>query len=228
MNLEDRKFFWKEYLVGDKDEAVKFLHEKRPKYLYKFRNGDERDVSALESGKIWFSRASRQNDENDCKVVHRGYEVKDFQKNILICCFSEVMEEKMWSDYANGYRGFCLKYRVEDLNKMTLPVLYVKKNEMHFNKPCIKSEKMLTVYEKDENKWSEENEWRRILINDAEGSRLFQKNFVTISDEDPGILWDICNPVEIIMGKDIASDIEKRLIDFSNMNNIYCYKERGC
>lgn len=127
-------------------EAKELVCKNRPRSLYKYRAGNEWDISALKTGKIWVSRASFLDDDEDGRVhLEDANEIlsildsiavleekfknpkykravntvfEDSKMNSAVCSLSEISDnEFMWENYANNAQGFCLEYDFEKLCK---------------------------------------------------------------------------------------------------------------
>ena len=105
-------------------------------------------------------------------------EINDAKKNDLICCFtSEKNNPLMWTHYANCYKGFLLKFRVDNPQNI-LKVVYIDDIGIcYINNNISDKDKNYLI---DLNciikgkKWEKQKEYRTI-INDKEISE-FNKN----------------------------------------------------
>ena len=113
---------------------------KYPKYLYKFyplfdsRTESKKRLKTLRDGFFWLSYTWQLNDPTEF-----NYHLNDqsglfnmltsvYRSDHRITCFSaKLLNLPMWSHYTNGYRGFCVKYRVLDPPVNIYKVTYTKR-----------------------------------------------------------------------------------------------------
>jgi hypothetical protein len=135
-----------------------------------------------------------------------------------ICSFSERPDSiLMWTHYADESKGFCVGYNLKELNndltELLLPVRYndslIEVDDTFFDgKENNKSLHInsLTLKSTD---WEYEKEWRLLLL--AENEEEIQKVQLPV-------------PKEIILGLNITSENQEKLLDIATANNIPCYK----
>lgn len=160
MDNELRKKIIDEFASGNVAEATELLLENEPQYLYKYRSGKSYDIDALKKKKLWISRATEVDDEEDGKIYiedifkqalklmqqeNNEYKAPKYEETVnhisditkqevFICSFSEVCEnDDMWKRYANDSSGFCIEYNFKDLfikDLICLPVSYEEKSPL--------------------------------------------------------------------------------------------------
>lgn len=149
-------------LMEDSLNAYKCFHEKSrvglhpESELYSFRPFNEYSLSDLANKEITLVHPSEFNDPFDTLILHWTkrfekhctekqhikpykssfdyYRVRSFVKDALnIKAYQNIL---MWSHYANGHKGYCVKYRFDedfdsksDLNMRFQPVVYAKRGE---------------------------------------------------------------------------------------------------
>lgn len=193
-----------------------YLSEHKPNYLYQYRSGSEQDYKNLFNQQIWFSFPLYLNDPFE-------YEYGTYSDGVLISCFSERCDSLlMWSHYANGHSGYCVKYKYDDIckyfNYNLFPVIY--SNERF--KPTIKesgnSGEIISTFMHKSCEWKYEKEWRLIkLISITD--RKFPKRYAR-----KGEIVEMPKPTEIIMGchyNDYNSRL--KLAKYCKENNIALY-----
>jgi hypothetical protein len=97
----------------------------KPKTLYKFFNNSEYSLDSLQNGYFYFSHPKHFNDPFECLNNREEFIIKNasnkenainHRDNIGVCCFTTNNENPlMWGHYTNNYRGFCLKFKNENL-----------------------------------------------------------------------------------------------------------------
>jgi hypothetical protein len=135
-----------------------------------------------------------------------------------ICSFSEIHNSTLlWTHYADEFKGFCVGYNLKELNndltELLLPVRYsdslIEVDDTFFDGRDSNESLLMNSLTLKSSDWQYEKEWRLLLL--AKNSEKMQK--VQLPD-----------PKEIILGLNIASDNQARLIDIANTKNIPCYK----
>lgn len=135
-----------------------------------------------------------------------------------ICSFSECRDSSlMWAHYADGFKGFCIGYNLKELkNELTdllLPVRYsdslIEVDDTLFNGGEINKSLLMNSLTLKSSEWQYEKEWRLLLM--AENTEKIQKVQMPV-------------PKEIVLGLNITSENQDRLIDIATDNNILCYK----
>lgn len=122
---------------GKIEEAYAYQANSVPDYLYKFvwldNNGElnEKKLSSLEKGEIWFSSRDAVNDPfefagiyiDKSKMRDNGWESdfieiikNDILNSLFLASFTSNMSDNipMWAHYANKSEGFCVKYEVNE------------------------------------------------------------------------------------------------------------------
>lgn len=131
-------------------------------------------------------KVERKEAEKSIKSLAKNYLVDEFFelfsekftegliRNLRVLCFCERGDDiRMWSHYANGHRGFCLKFRTEGLerNKLNLGSVAYVPNYPRTDLKDMDDEKLLNsvVFAKSDD-WEYELEWRNIMHSDVIGS----------------------------------------------------------
>ncbi len=136
-----------------------------------------------------------------------------------ICSFSSVNDSPpMWLHYSADYSGFCVGYDIKelknDLTDLLFPVRYtnelIEVDDTFFSGEEPNDSFYIDSLTRKSKEWSYEHEWRLLLIADSE--ELHQKVFLPI-------------PKQIILGKNISEENEKRIIEIAGINNVSCYKQ---
>jgi hypothetical protein len=135
-----------------------------------------------------------------------------------ICSFSEVRDSiLMWTHYADELRGFCVGYNLKELNNdltdLLLPVRYsdslIEVDDTFFDGGEANKSLLMNSLTLKSSAWQIEKEWRLLLI--AENTEKKQEVRVPV-------------PKEIILGLNITSENQIRLIGIATAYNIACYK----
>jgi hypothetical protein len=89
-----------------------------PTFLYKYFKANDDNLNTLNDGYLYFSNPKNFGDEYDCLVSDDEYinQIIDDSKNIRnkigVCCFCTIPnEDLMWDHYADGFKGFVLKFK---------------------------------------------------------------------------------------------------------------------
>lgn len=172
-------------------------------YIYKYMPVNEFAIRSLINNDLYFNHLDNFNDPFDCAcnfyrgeekdaISNRRYidgydkyfdnEESDFSKIIKdivgICCFTEKENDfLMWSHYANGHRGICLKFEWKKDSTFFegLKVQYDDKLPIvgHFlNKEFNKEEAAMTILTKLK-PWEREAEIREIVIDPTNRLKKF-------------------------------------------------------
>ncbi len=156
--------------------------------------------------------------------------LKEYQNDLIeindelhrICSFSEIRNSTLlWAHYADQSKGFCIGYNFKelknDLTELLLPVRYsdslIEVDDTFFEGQDINKSFLINSLTLKSSDWQYEKEWRLLLL--AEKSEKMQRVQLPV-------------PKEIILGLNITSENQARLIDIANTNNIICHKvEKG-
>ncbi len=106
-----------------------------PNYVYKYQSANSYNLNALENGYLYFPRPIQLDDPFDClpsyefdgsTEVNRPFQgaAHDVGQGIqlvrnqfgVMSLTTKNDSILMWSSYADGHRGFCLKFRTHELN----------------------------------------------------------------------------------------------------------------
>lgn len=166
-----------------------------PKYLYKYFSLNNFSIDSLENDYIYLSNPKDFNDPFDCNrnlIAQKQKELGDWEyverlndiSDKGIACFSENgMEPLLWSHYANSYRGFCLKFKVESLINAQDDSVKLKRVIYSQSPEVISQEHPFSSYYQyllKLNNWNYEQEWRLLFQNpsNAENRFYFDKNCI--------------------------------------------------
>lgn len=245
MNDEKRKEVLDLLLKGCSTERV--IESNLPINLYKYRAGNTWDLDALENDSIWMGNAVQMDDSFDSKLLlteefkekieymttYNDYFQKEKYKLLLnddaiqndcyICSLSEISDsEDMWKRYADNDKGFCIEYNTKELlTKLEIPLLPV-----YYGEKCKYDEKILSDFSKTamifENflvkhkvgingeDWYSQREWRIIA---------FSKNLSLSESNKNGKCIHIIKPTKIIMGRQIADTVKRRIISWKEKDD---------
>jgi len=111
-------------------------------YLYKYKSGDLRDFISLKNDKLWVLNYERQNDPCDLMirvnkemVLSAGYSEETIHSSLLpflkalyrassIISFGKKPNNRvLWVAYADGYRGFAIKYESQAVEEVLKGIL---------------------------------------------------------------------------------------------------------
>lgn len=132
---------------------------KNEKYIYKFYSFDTNTnlnfskLKTFENNKIWFSPYYCFNDPSefcinyDLEIASNKANIKkEVIKNFVeiikqindLSSFTTDMNDRMWKEYANNYKGFCVKYEILDFESF-YPIIYADKNALDFTNTIIEN-----------------------------------------------------------------------------------------
>lgn len=227
-------------------DASKIIEENLPLYLYKYRNGNEWDLDALENDSIWIGNASKMDDPLDSKFALTSKDKKQLeyminiekpdkaskykkllddnaiQKDCFLCCFSEIADsEDMWKNYANNEYGFCIEYNTKELESeikfLLLPVYYDKKVQYSAQELSNMSKREMIVRTfLLKNKIGENGE----DWNSQREWRIisFRKSLGLSETVENGTYISVPKPTKIILGKRVLDNVKKRILNWNAQN----------
>ena len=213
--------YFEEKDIGDKEKAIALVEESQKKITEAFKQFDvlhfqEGLKALLELPRVWF------------------------RERLLIYCLTyDNNNRKMWEDYADNRKGFCIEYDFSDLDKYSfedlkkllyfVPVYYAK-NQPYFNVQKLfdfvidrEIDPKISYYDYGIEKnvfkvlpykhadFACEREWR-LYVDNIKGdiqSNIFDFPFISA----------------IYMGHDVGSEDEKRLKTIANNLKIKLYKQ---
>lgn len=166
-----------------------------PKYLYKYFSLNNFSIDSFENDYVFLSNPKDFNDPFDCNrnlIAQKQKELGDWEyverlndiSDKGIACFSENgMEPLLWSHYANSYRGFCLKFKVESLINAQDDSVKLKRVIYSQAPEVISQEHPFSSYYQyllKLNNWNYEQEWRLLFQNpsNTENRFYFDKNCI--------------------------------------------------
>lgn len=171
----------------------------------------------LESWRVIWDIADKMGES----ALHKFREelIKESEKLHRICSLSSVNDSPpMWLHYSADYTGFCVGYDIKelknDLTDLLFPVRYtnelIELDDTFFNGEEPNDSFYIDSLTRKSKEWSYEHEWRLLLI--ADSQEVNQK---------------VCLPIpkQIILGKNISEENEKRIIEIASINNVPCYKQ---
>lgn len=92
----------------------------KPESLYKFYSlNDEYSLLNLLKNQVYFSNSLNFDDSNDCVIL-------GVNANILVSCFTSVVNDYMWENFGGEHNGFCVEYDVNCLTSKLGDGLKVK------------------------------------------------------------------------------------------------------
>jgi hypothetical protein len=150
----------------------------------------------------------------------------DFQNELIkindevhrICSFSEIRDSTlMWAHYADQSKGFCIGYNLKELNndltELLMPVRYtdslIEVDETFFNGEETNQSFLMNSLTLKSSEWHYEKEWRLLLL--ALNTEKMQKVQMPV-------------PKEIVLGLNITSENQSRLIEIANIKQVPCYQ----
>ncbi|MBN2879969.1 MAG: DUF2971 domain-containing protein [Clostridia bacterium] len=158
MEFYDEYFSLPNSLISKGDnERIKYKEEYIRKkandnYIYKFIpftddiELNESKINLLAKKELWASCYAYFSDKSETQYnyninrVNRKtrISIKAIRNMILtskemndVSCFTYEKCERMWTEYANGYNGICLKFALLDMDKF-FPVIYLDKEKVDF------------------------------------------------------------------------------------------------
>lgn len=152
-------------------------------------------------------------------VIEQSIANEDIKKLFKVSSFSEYNDLLlMWSHYAHNHTGFCIEYDIEPLpidhplTKSLYPVAYSKEfvniTEYYLHKTQNPNpDYLLPVMIKKSLEWEYEQEWRLIIIDDAE----------------IGIEFSMPKPKAIYLGSKFDPDNLKKVYTFCSTHKINLY-----
>lgn len=164
------------------------------------------------------------------------------RKAQFVCSLTEAYDNpKMWEEYADNYKGFCIAYDftqdiradlLDDLSlvcavKGLLPVFY-KKRKPKFNSYKFQlSQYKDTFYESKDEYWSPTIQLQLYLQMLVKNPKYFneQEWRVVICGEEAGLVR-FPFAAAIYIGKDISEKNKEKLIEIATKNNLNVYQQR--
>lgn len=185
----------------------------RPTWLYRYRplrraivGGSEfadseiidRELSAIEQKYIWCSSYSLMNDPMEgffrsSSMVRESERYREFitavrseKLSIGIASMSETWDnELMWAHYADGFRGICVRYSVQNLlsglgDQAALARIAYGDRPHYLNLRGMRNgdERARAILSTKNLKWSYEREWR--LFSPASGKATYENKAATV------------------------------------------------
>lgn len=148
-----------------------------PITIFRYRAGNDMDFEALESNQIYLSNMCIQDDgfEGKYEIKFKKHLNNDTLKKIMqnmvddfieyvrshfyIACFAESRKnEKMWEQYADNSKGFCIEYNLQACKEYIFPVIYKMEKSIYFESLNEwEARKFLLI---KHSKWDWQDEWR--------------------------------------------------------------------
>lgn len=182
------------------------------------RSYDEIVLELISNGKITQVQLDDFEDRY-LGVIKQSIANEDIKKLFKVSSFSEYNDLLlMWSHYAHNHTGFCIEYDIESLSiahpltKSLYPVAYSKDlvdiTDYYLHKTQNPNlDYLLPVMIKKSLEWEYEQEWRLIIINDAE----------------MGIEFPMPKPKAIYLGSKFEPNNLKDIYTFCSANKIDLY-----
>lgn len=213
MNAMERMEYLKSGNSFSDSAHLEYISLHKPKYLYQYRSGDVLNYKNLFNQQVWLSFPLYLNDPFE-------YNYGTYANGVLISCFTERYDSLlMWSHYANGHSGFCVKYNFDDIYKYAklnvFPVIY---NTERF-RPVLKEKgnagEIISTFIHKASEWKYEKEWRIIKLISVVDRKILKLY------AQKGELFGMPKPVEVIMGCHLYDyDNRLKLVEFCKDNNI--------
>ena len=131
--------------------------------------------------------------------------LQNYARNMYnICCFSaESNNELMWSHYANPHKGFCVGYRIKELNNdmkhLTLPVIYTQKCYVEISDwDDVDGSMCMHLLTMKSPEWGYEKEWRTFFRPNPPCHKEIMPTPSVVylgartSDKDANAIYEIC------------------------------------
>lgn len=228
-----------------KANADLFMNEQCPKYLYKYfsipdKKKDKKErFRQLKDELLWLSTTKLLNDPfdlmmaktnfNDYEKFYKDYLSEVTNESVILCLTTNPTNSLMWSHYSNAYKGFCVKFKVE--NFTAYPIEYISKPHdytkiykdfydnkdriIYQNDVCAKkyAYRLQPMYYLKQKCWKYENEFRIIKKkkeNDNNGSLFNAKD---LGLEIVEIIYGFnCQPEDVELLKTVCDSINKKRI----------------
>ncbi|AMC10099.1 hypothetical protein Lupro_02025 [Lutibacter profundi] len=101
--------------------------ELNPKYIYKYFNNEKHNLESLAKNYFYLSHPKDFNDPFDCLNNLPYSKLSSDVNSMGVCCFSQIRNiSPMWGNYANNYKGFCLKIDTEKLKNKNRNIFFSK------------------------------------------------------------------------------------------------------
>ncbi|WP_040252207.1 DUF2971 domain-containing protein [Psychroserpens mesophilus] len=166
-----------------------------PNFLYKFFRADKYSLASLKDSYLYFSNPSGFGDEYDCLISNDDIitditnDDENIKENLGVCCFCTVNDEdQMWDYYADGFKGFALKFKN---NSKFLPYssdIAIKSHVMYLKDNGSNNPNLIETLKSLENKHVPEvtKFWKKIVLYHHELCRKrikynFEKEYRVIS-----------------------------------------------
>jgi hypothetical protein len=192
---------------------IEYLSKYKPKYLYQYKSGNDKNIENLLNQQIWLSLPLYLNDP-----FEQEYGV--YKDGVLISCFTENYNSLlMWSHYSNGHQGYCVKYNFDEIfnyfQSNLFPMIYSSERF----KPTItergNANEIVNTFIHKALEWKYEREWRVIRLVPVNRQKL--TNVVI----NKGELAKIPKPVEIIIGCHFWNwDRQQKIVKYCKENDI--------
>lgn len=164
------------------------------------------------------------------------------KRDQFVCSFTETNDNpKMWEEYANQYKGFCIRYdfsqgiRIDLLDNESsvsaieklLPVFYTNRRPKFDSYQFQLEQYKDTFYEVEDEYWSLDIAIKLDLQMLVKNPRYLneQEWRIVIRGEESGLVW-FPFATAIYMGKDISKENKDILIKIATKNNFSVYQQR--
>ena len=164
------------------------------------------------------------------------------RRTSFVCCLTETNDNpKMWEEYADNYKGFCIGYDFSQGIKIDLlanensvlalkgllPVFYTNRRPKFDSYKLQLEEYKDTFYENEDEFWSPTISTKlkmQMLIKHPRYSNE-QEWRIIVRGEESGPIW-FPFATTIYMGKDISKENKEKLIKIATNNNFNIYQQK--
>ena len=200
------------------------------KYLYKYKSGNDLDLSALKKDALWVSNYACLNDPSDFPIYSKSLseeEIEDyyeaFRSSFSCISFSSTpYNRSLWNYYAGKMDGMVIAYQTKDIYKALsdygIKTLY--SNSVAYDGKKFDFSKQISqgkfkdidpdcFFHKDES-WKQEKEYRFVFENPT---------------KKDGFLLPV-KPHHIFIGYRMGKKKTEEIIEYCQKNNLYLYQIR--
>lgn len=242
------------------EKHAKYVIKRIPNRLYKYRECDKEDynINILREKKVWFADPEGFNDKLDSLIEYdfQRYEqylqeygtsklkkerkeifnflASDYQirKTFYVFCLCERYDnDKMWVDYTNDGKGFCIEYNIRKIMKPSFifhlfPIYYGKKKMVDISRILVEEE----IRNEDDIAFYLNEELKRAFFSERtkEESRKGEDEWRIIIDRESieSQYVDFDYAESIILGQNIDSKNKNKLIAIAKEQNLNVYQRR--
>jgi hypothetical protein len=189
-----------QYNLLTKEERIKFIEYK----IRENNTGQSRNFYRSESRRLF--KTSPLRDNNKINELNRETFEEFNQRFGVLCLTPNPKIMKMWNDYSNDHKGFCVGYYSEYLFEQLgggCKVFYEKELPVIYPNPIHSQDEqhIYQVYFKEE-KWSFEDEYRTHTF-----------NISPLSKEDRTVIVNPRAFKELILGAKLSSEEKQEIVN---------------